>query len=88
MYPHLPDTFTGNRVGVESAVGFEPVGELVLEDGVCEHPARARQTTHSKSESSQRIFMRGIVTLERTEFNGSRGRHSDHATIDAVANER
>src|SRR5258708_39618031 len=73
-YPHLPDTFTGNRVGVESAVGLESASDLVFVDGVfCEHQASVRQTMNSRTEFSQRNFMRGIVTLERTEFNKRSG---------------
>ena len=67
-YPHLPETFTGNRVTGEFAVGVESAGEPVLgEDVICEHPTSVRWRANINN-ASQRNFMGGIVPLERTDW--------------------
>src|SRR5450631_424614 len=60
-YPHLPDTFTGNRVGVDSA------GEPELRDGMlcCElwHPTSVRQ----KANSNHFFMLRASLRSNNSE---------------------
>ena len=59
MYPHLPDTFTGNKMGVESSEGFPvvaPVDGALVDDEFCEHPMSARERTNSRNTTSERVF--------------------------------
>src|SRR6266481_1994908 len=64
-YPHLPDTFTGNKIGVEASEGFAVAALVngVLVDGAfCEHPTN-RQRTNSGRIFSQRIFIKAWLRI-------------------------